>query len=260
MGYSPVHYNGNLLCSIDTESTGLKAGFHDILQLCVLPLGPDLKPSREFPHFEIMIRPESPQRVDAKADKVNKGLMHSALTYGIERWSAVELLREWFYKLKLPVRKKIVPLGANWSHDERFIREFMGGPESYEELFRSDYRDVQKAAGTINDMCDWHSEPIPFPKVNLSYLCSVLGVQQINKHDATGDALATAEVYRRLMRYKDHWNPIAIPTGEIPDPSIDQFLTGLAASVDKKLYAKQFLARTGRYPIVNTAEAPNTND
>lgn len=172
--------------------------------------------------------------------------MHTALTYGIERWSAVELLREWFYKLKLPERKKIVPLGANWSHDERFIREFMGGPESYEEIFRSDYRDVQKTALTLNDMYDWHSEAIPFPKVNLAYLCSCLGVEQINKHDATGDAIATAEVYRKLMRLKDNWNPVPIPASEVFDPVIEQFITGLNGAVDKKQYVKLFLARTGR--------------
>lgn len=246
MGYSAVHLNGNLLCAVDTESSGLVPGEHDILQICVLPLGADLTPSKDFPHFEIKIRPENPKCGTGEADKVNKGLLQNCILYGIERWAAVELLREWFYKLKLPMNKKIVPLGANWLHDYEFLKEFMGGKLCIEEIFRSDYRDVQKLALAINDMHDWFSEPIPFPKTYLEYLSTTLGVAQINKHDATGDALATADCYRRLMHYKDHWNPLPIPIEQVYDESITNFVNGWDKNPDKKLYVKQFLARTGR--------------
>lgn len=215
--YSAKHLNGNLICVIDTETTGLKAGFHEILQLAILPLGPDLTPSTYFRPFEIKIKPEWPERAEDAAVKVNRGLLQAACIEGIERWTAVEFLESWFNDLRLGFRKQIVPLGANYQFDRDFIREFVGGPESYNQFFRSDYRDVQLAALAINDMCDWHSERIPFPKVNLSYLCSQLGMERINAHDAMGDCLATAEVYRRLMRYHNYWNPLAKPVAGTDD-------------------------------------------
>lgn len=246
MAYSPQHLNSNLLAVIDTESTGLNYTKHDLLQLCILPLGPDLTPSKTFSYFEIKIRPERAHLADAAANRVNRGLLQQCQTYGIERWAAVELLREWFHKLNLPLGKKIVPVGANYVHDRDFIREFMGGPESYAELFRDDFRDVQKMALTINDMCDWYSEAIPFPKVQLTYLASVLRVEHINKHDAVGDCLATAEVFRRMMRYKDHWTPIPIPEPEVNMQLIEAFIRGYETTTNKTTYIKQFLSRTGR--------------
>lgn len=212
MGRSSVHLNGNLLCAIDTETTGLNFVQNEILQLCILPLGPDLKPSQEYRPFELKIKPEKLDTADPQADRINRGLLQAAMTDGIERWTAVDFLSDWFKKLKLPEKKKIVPLGCNYSFDRDFLLDFVGGPLSYEEYFRNDYRDVMLTALAINDMCDFHSERIPFPKYGLTYLCSCLGVEHRNRHDAVGDCIATAEVYRRLMRFKDHWR---IPTDAI---------------------------------------------
>src|SRR5207302_4155191 len=95
------------------------------------------------------------------------------------------------------------PLGSNYSFDRDFLIQFMGGVLSYDYIFRSDFRDTMLAAVHHNDLADWHNERIPFPKYNLQYLCRILGVENPVRHRAIPDALATAEVYRRLMRYKD---------------------------------------------------------
>lgn len=205
MSHSAVHMNGNLFCTVDTETTGLKAGFHDMLQLCILPLGPDIKPSKKIPFFELRIQPWRPENLDLEANTVNRGLYAECINTGIERWAAVDLLERWFKKLNLPFMKKIIPLGCNYVFDRGFLVDFMGGYDNYSAIFRDDFRDVQACSRMINDLCDFHSEPMPFPKHNLSYLCNKLGVEHINKHDAIGDCVATTEVYRRLMRYKSYW-------------------------------------------------------
>lgn len=207
---SPVHMNQNLFCAIDIETTGLEFTKHEILQLAILPLNADFTPSKHFRPFEIKIKPENLDTAEEQADVVNKGLLRRAMTEGIERWTAADFLNDWFTSLKLPERKKIIPLGCNYSFDRDFILNFLGGPLSYDQYFRSDYRDVQMTALSINDMCDFHAIRIPFPKVKLSYLCSCLLVEHINKHDALGDCVATAEVYRRLMRYKDYEGSIKV--------------------------------------------------
>lgn len=204
MGYSSIHLNMNLLCCVDVETTGLDFSRHEILQICILPLGPDLIPTREFPFFYVKIKPEKIEEIDDGALKLHRRLVTDCLLHGMERWSAVARLEEWFSRLKIPPRKSIVPLGCNYGgFDRDFLREFLGGPASYRGIFRDDYRDVMLAALHHNDLADWHTERCPFPKVNLRYLASQLGIQHIGRHDAMSDCIITAEVYRRMMRYKD---------------------------------------------------------
>jgi hypothetical protein len=117
----------------------------------------------------------------------------------MEPWTAVELFDQWFNQLGLPFRKLIVPLGHNYSFDKDFIIDWLGGIVSYNNYFHGHVRDSMSAALFINDVAEWQSENIPHPKVNLSYLCSCLGVQLLQKHDALADALASAECYKRLM-------------------------------------------------------------
>lgn len=212
MARSAVHLNGNLLVAIDTETTGLIAGFHDILQLALVPVSPDLTPSREYMPFNMIIQPKRPENADDTAGKVSKTRLVDAITNGIEAWTAVDRFRDWFESLRLPPGKKIVPLGANFQFDHSFLLDFFGGPLSYDEFFRSDYRDVQKAALFINDVADFMSEKIPFPKVKLTYLCSCLKIPHPNAHDAVADCCATIEVYRRLMRYRDHYDASFVAT------------------------------------------------
>ncbi|MBN2022375.1 MAG: hypothetical protein JW809_06230 [Pirellulales bacterium] len=39
-----VHLNGNLLASIDLETTGLQAGHHEPIQIAVVPLNSGIRP------------------------------------------------------------------------------------------------------------------------------------------------------------------------------------------------------------------------
>lgn len=209
MGISSVHLNGNLLCAIDTETTGLIPGYHDIIQIAILPLTPDYRPNtREFPAFNLKLKPRRPENASPEAMRVNRRKIADCINHGMDPDTAVDRLQEWFEKLRLAPNKRIVPLGANYAnHDKPFIVDWVGGYLNYNALFRNDDRDVQRAANFINDACDWHSVKIPFPKTKVSYLCSLLSVENMAAHDAMSDCLATAEIYRKLMRWWDHFAP-----------------------------------------------------
>lgn len=209
MSISSVHFNHNLFCSIDTEGTGLIPGTHEVIQLAVIPLSPDITPSKHYPIFELRIRPENLDAIDPDMKGLNRDLIVDTRLHGMEHWAAVDYFRSWFYdKLKLPVGKKITPLGCNFeAYDRPMLVEFFGGVASYEEFFRSDVRDVQRTALALNDFADWNSIRIPFPKVDLSYLCSCLNIENRNRHNALSDAVATAEVYRRMMDMANNYAP-----------------------------------------------------
>ena len=48
MAQSLVHLNGDLLCAVDCETTGLNCKEHDIIQVCVLPLDSQIQPLKEI--------------------------------------------------------------------------------------------------------------------------------------------------------------------------------------------------------------------
>jgi DNA polymerase III epsilon subunit-like protein len=98
-------------------------------------------------------------------------------------------------------RKKILPLAHNWPFEAAFMRKWLG-TRTFED-FCFGYRDTMALANALNDIADFANDPWPFPKVSLTYLCSQLKVENTNPHDALGDAVATAECYRRLVtRYR----------------------------------------------------------
>lgn len=201
---SPHHYNRNLLCAVDVETTGLIPGEDEIIQLAVIPLKADYTPSKEFKPIDLIIRPEHMKR--GAKPWITEKIIEARLN-GMERWSAVEYFREWFNRLKLAPRTNIVPLGQNYQFDLRFLIEFFGGYHSYSEFFRDDYRDTQKASLVFNDISERRGEHFAFAKSKLSYLASVLGVEHLEKHDAVCDAITTAEVYKRILDYC-YWYPM----------------------------------------------------
>jgi DNA polymerase III epsilon subunit-like protein len=200
--YCATHLNGNLMCAIDCETTGLQYNKHDIIQIAIIPVTPGFEPNLDIDYFHCFIKPRRPENIDLESNKVNRGRVVEAINNGMEPDTAEERLREWFAKLNLPFKKGIVPLGSNYAFDRDFIMDWLGGPLSYQEFFRNDYRDTMLTALMLNDMAAWAEDTIPFPKTGLAYLCNLLGVEHPNAHDAVGDCLATIEAYRRLMKYR----------------------------------------------------------
>jgi DNA polymerase III epsilon subunit-like protein len=199
------HLNGNLLCAIDCETTGLDPMVHELVQICILPLNSNLEPIRSVLPFYVEIKPEHPDRVSKEAMSVNMIDLATICQRGHDRFKAIELLENWMAKIGLPytkfgTRKKITPLGHNYQFDKGFIQAWLGH-EQYDELFHYHYRDSMIAANFINDRASFLTpgEPVPFSKVNLSWLAKQLNVQTDRAHDSLQDCLTTAGVYRKLL-------------------------------------------------------------
>lgn len=199
---SMLHLNGNLLCVIDTETTGLKAGFHDVIEVCIIPLDCNIQPLKELNGkplmpFMVELQPKRPNNIDPEALSVNKKTLVEIMGRGLDPWYAADLFEKWWEDLKLPFGKRITPLGQNYAFDRGFLVDWLGD-ENYNQFFHYHYRDTCVAAGFMNDRADFHAEVYPFQKINLQYLCSTLKVERQRAHTAVSDCLATAEVYRRM--------------------------------------------------------------
>lgn len=198
------HWNENQLCAIDTETTGLTPYYHEIVQICILPLTADIEVRNDVNPFYIEIIPEFPERADPKAMNIN-GLNFAKIGQrGHDKEAAKDLLTAWVDKLglgytKFGNRKKILPLGQNYAFDMSFLKAWLGA-SAYDDIFFYHYRDTMAAAGFMNDRAAMHAEKVPFNKINLSWLAKQYNVVHDRAHDALSDAVTTARVYKAMLK------------------------------------------------------------
>lgn len=195
------HLNGNLLCAIDTETTGFDPINNGIIEIAIVPLDRFLNPHEKFVCFHMRMKPEPGEDIDPEALRVTQLNMSQIVLEGFERTTVADYLVNWFNELGLPAGKKIMPLAANWPFDRAMIESWLG-KATYESIFHPYYRDVQGIANYLNDCADMRAEKVPFAKIKLSYLCSLLKVEQLNSHTAMSDCLATAEVYKKMLSFR----------------------------------------------------------
>lgn len=203
MAKSMQHWNGHQLCAIDTETTGLDPYWHEIIQICILPLDSNLDVRKDVVPFYINLIPDYPERVD---DDVpwKKHIDLSNQSGYFDRIAAIDMLDDWVAKLGLPVTaygtpKKIIPLGQNYGFDRMFMLKWLG-KDFYDHLFHYHFRDTMIYANGLNDSAAMHGEPVPFPKTGLQYLCSTLNIESERAHDALSDCIACTKVYKEMLK------------------------------------------------------------
>ena len=191
-----VHLNGNLLASIDLETTGLQAGFHEPIQIAIVPLNSDIRPLDIRP-FYTTIRPLYPER-QAGAGYVHGIKMEDLVLHAPEAGKVQDLLVEWWEKLDLPFGKTLIPLAHNWAFECKFLQAWLG-VDLASTLFHGHARDAMLYALAMNDKAAFMGLPAPFPKVGLTSICKHFKIVNANPHDALSDALAEAECYRAML-------------------------------------------------------------
>ena len=203
MGNSMQHWNGNLLCAIDTETTGLDPYWHEILQICILPLDSNIEPRKDIMPFYINLIPENPERAEKEALRKNRLNLVELMKTGFDKIKAIDMLEDWISKLGLSMTKygnskNIIPLGQNYAFDRAFMMGWLG-VDLYNQYFHYHYRDTMIMANCLNDKAAMHAEKVPFSKTGLQYLCSTLKIKTENAHDSLSDCIATAKVYKQLV-------------------------------------------------------------
>lgn len=208
MAVSQQHMNGNVVIAIDTETTGLTAGHNEIIQIACVVLDSNFVPRTDINPFYMELQPRYPENIDAtlrdKPSYIER--IHHAIIHGIDQDKAVDLFQDWYQSIGIQLNaygnpKKAIPLGQNYAFDKGFIQHWLGGAANYEHYFDYHYRDTMILALGLNDRAAAKGEKIPFPKVNLQYLATTLGVINKAAHTALGDTVCTAEVYKKLVSF-----------------------------------------------------------
>ena len=194
---SLLNLNGDLMVAVDTETTGLIPGYHEIIQIAVVPLDSEFKQHEGLRPVYMNMAPDHPERQTGAANV--HGIAMETLLSSASQEEAADMFDEWFVKLELPYRKRLVPLAHNWAFERSFLLHWLG-LKTYSELWSGHPRDTMIFGLTLNDLAAWHGKNCPFNKLSLKSMCSTMGVTLIDAHDALADCLATASLYREMIR------------------------------------------------------------
>jgi DNA polymerase III epsilon subunit-like protein len=192
---SLVSCNGNLLSAIDLETTGVQPGYHEIVQIAIVPLNSDIRPNNDLPIFYTNMRPNYPERA-ARAAIAKHGINIESLMLEAPPPEKVEdMLVDWFNHLDLPFGRLIVPLAHNWAFESAFLKAWLG-VDMTDKIFSGLARDSMLTAIHLNDRAAFAGEPEPFNRVSLFAVTKKFGIVNTHAHDALADCYAGAEAYR----------------------------------------------------------------
>lgn len=185
--------NEKLIIAIDLETTGLVPGFNEIIDIAMVKLDEDFKPSGERFHEFLKIR--HPERYSEKAKEVNGLTVEEINARGKEPEQVQEEAIKWLssicnYKLA-------IPMGHNYKFDRGFLETFFGESSNNIQLyyiyFNKRYIDTMDISITVNRKYNI------FTNVKLGTVCEVLNVVNDNAHTAMSDVLATVECHKVLL-------------------------------------------------------------
>lgn len=173
---------------VDVETGGLDPAIHSILEVGFAVIDGDQVVDRFYVYVN-----EPNITLTAGAMEANQIEMLQIWREGYAPQQAVEailkFMRKWgFYD-------KVVLVGANVKFDVGFLQRLwrLGG-RNYDSTFSHRTIDVQSIGAALND-----AGRLVLPSISLSSLCSILGVQNREAHEAMADAVATAEVYLKQL-------------------------------------------------------------
>lgn len=195
------HLNGNLMAAVDFETTGDQPGYHEIVQIAVVPLTADIRPNSSLRPFYSNIRPDYPERADPRAMRVHGIKMEDLLMHAPPQERVADMLVEWFGALDLPANRNLVPVAWNWAFESGFGQAWLG-TSLWKEIFHSHARDGMLFGLALKDRAAFAGEPYPFESVGLSAIAKKYGIENPNPHDALADAITGAEAYRALLLHE----------------------------------------------------------
>ena len=192
------HMYGNILAAVDVETTGTMFGYHEIIQIAVLPLTQHLEECKERRFFYLGIAPNHPERQSKGAKMKHRLDVYKMVEECPSQEDSVQMFHNWFKNLDLFYGKKIIPLAHNWAFERGFLTHWLG-LEMFDEIFSPHPRDTMLLGLMLNDIYNWQGNAAPFCLVGLKDMCKRFQIPLNNAHDALADCVATAKLYNALI-------------------------------------------------------------
>lgn len=197
------HINYNLLCAISIETSGDDPFYHDVVQICIMPIDVHCKRMKAIDPFFIDLQPKHLDRIDENTMSVTREKILFNSKHGLNWITGAEILEEWFDKLLLPNKKQILPLAYQWHKIVPYLYNWLG-KNTFNYIFSDYARDVQSDALFANDYHYLHIENVPYVLCDFSYLCNLAKVERQNRSnkDSMTECLALIDLYRSMCNVR----------------------------------------------------------
>lgn len=192
------HLYGNIIAAVDVETTGTMFGYHEIIQIAVVPLNQHLEQDESRRFFYLGLAPAHPERQAQEAKLKHRLDVLKMVEECPSQDNAAGMFYDWFKTLDLCFGKKIVPLAHNWAFERGFLTHWLG-LSMFDEIFSPHPRDTMLLALSLNDIYNWQGNAAPFTTVGLKAMCNRFQIPLDNAHDALADCIATAKLYNALI-------------------------------------------------------------
>ena len=178
----------NIFAAIDLETSGLAPGWHEVLEIAIVPLTPDFTIDTNVTEFSCRVRAEHPDRTDPKAVAVN----HLNPADGKPLQEVEADLISWAEENGISA---ITPIAHNLAFDMAFMKAAF---PVFSRIITHHGRDSMRLALSLNDILRTQIGEEPFSSVSLQSLKLMFDIDGDVQHNALEDARDTAHVYRKL--------------------------------------------------------------
>ena len=203
------HLNGDIFVAVDVETTGDTPGFHEVVQIALVPLDSNLNEIEVMP-FYINLKPERPETAQKAAMKVNKLDIEDLQLKGMDRWVACDMLRKWIdttlglgYNKYGTKKARLRPVGHNFvGFDQVMLKAWLEDcGEEYTEFFYPIGADTMLEGASINTKFGMRGVDPKLPKLVIKEMCREMGIpyEAYKHHDALYDARLAGRLFKKLM-------------------------------------------------------------
>jgi hypothetical protein len=212
------HVGQNLQCVFELTTTGPYPGYHDILELRVLPVDVDFRPSKVFFPMCLKMLPRRTDNIITGNSKHHKGLtiplLKEHLDIAHDPEIAADLFHAWYKSLKLEMFARIYPLAFNWVKTSAFLNDWLGFhdgvPILHDYIDPVKYRDIVSQVHFLQDVAWFNLTElggVAYENTAVkSHLMNNFETGKTDRSNVYYDCIDTANLFR-LMR------ALHIPTG-----------------------------------------------
>jgi DNA polymerase III epsilon subunit-like protein len=182
----PARDTNWVMVHIDTETTGLRAGWHELIDIGVIYT--DIQ-GKELGRWYKLLMPQHPERLDAGAQKVNG--FDAALWRQRKAWAPEAALADWIaYDEKLCGKRPRLRVAYNCSFDKAFLDElYRAAGREWNEAFTYFWFDIPSMAWALG-----------YRQIRGPWVAEALGVKDEPHGGVEHTGITGAEVNVRIYR------------------------------------------------------------
>lgn len=187
------------MCSIVVDTVSAERN-SEVLEIAIVPLDFQLEIHDTFPIFNITMKPDDLASVDRSYCRQDKSLLAKILMQGPSKDLGLDLLEDWFEKMKLRKKKRIIPLVYNWPLVREKLIQWMGY-QHFLDIFAEDFRDILSAAHILNDRAGVRRQDVMFSKQTMRWIMTAVKIPVAEQGgSALGDCRDLGTCYKRLIQ------------------------------------------------------------